>query len=107
MISAATFQNSDHVIISIWRPLFGPLEDWPLALMDYRSLDRTRDLVPSDNIYTHVIRETYNVLRNESHQWYFLDGQNVDEVFLFKTYDSYAAKGHARGMYDMPGPHSS
>jgi hypothetical protein len=73
------------------------LEDWPLALLDYRSLDTMRDLVPSDNIYTHVVCESYNVIWNESHRWYFLGQQQKDEVLMFKTFDTYAAKGHARG----------
>lgn len=84
-------------IITVWRPLFGPLEDWPLALLDYTSINKDRDLVASDNIYTHVIRETYNVLFNEQHKWYYLENQQPDEVLMFKTFDTYAAKGHARG----------
>lgn len=86
-----------YISFSVWRPLFGPLEDWPLALLDYRSLDPMRDLVPSDNIYSHVIRETYNVIHNDKHRWYFLDRQREDEVLLFKTFDTKATKSHARG----------
>lgn len=47
---------------SIWGLLFGPLQDWPLALMDYTSPDKARDLISLDNIYVHRIRESYNVL---------------------------------------------
>ncbi|KAF2261847.1 hypothetical protein CC78DRAFT_619041, partial [Lojkania enalia] len=83
-------------IVSIWRPLFGPVQDWPLALMDYRSLDVFRDLIASDNIYMHKIRENYNVLYNKRHRWYFLEDQQPYEVFVFRTFDTYAAKGHAR-----------
>ncbi|KAJ5940794.1 hypothetical protein N7516_000962 [Penicillium verrucosum] len=84
-------------VLSVWRPLFGPLRDWPLAMLDYRSLDKENDLVASDNIYTHAIRETYNVLYNESHKWYYLEDQRPDEVLIFKTFDSLATKGNARG----------
>ncbi|KAG4438248.1 hypothetical protein IFR05_006276 [Cadophora sp. M221] len=83
-------------IISVWRPLFGPLKDWPLGLLDYTSVDVQRDLVASDNIYTHVVRETYNVLHNANHSWYYLEDQQPDEVLIFKTFDTNATKGHAR-----------
>jgi hypothetical protein len=90
---------------STWKPLFGPLQDWPLALLDYTSLDNERDLIASDNVYTHVIRETYNVIHNEKHRWYYLENQQPDEVLLFKTFDSRATKGNARGTtttYEIP-----
>ncbi|KAF2252355.1 hypothetical protein BU26DRAFT_502835 [Trematosphaeria pertusa] len=83
-------------VISTWRPLFGPLQDWPLAMMDYRSLDVFRDLIASDNIYLHKIRENYNVLWNKSHKWYFLENHQPNEVLVFKTFDTYAGKGNAR-----------
>ncbi|KAK0744779.1 hypothetical protein B0T21DRAFT_407853 [Apiosordaria backusii] len=40
-------------LISAWRPLHGPLFDWPLAGLDTRSLNYYRDLVASDNVYPH------------------------------------------------------
>jgi hypothetical protein len=82
--------------ISLWKPLFGPLKDWPLALLDYTSINKDRDLVPSDNVYTHIILETYNVLFNEQHRWYYLEDQEPDEVLLFRSFDTLARKGHAR-----------
>ncbi|EUC45992.1 hypothetical protein COCMIDRAFT_25872 [Bipolaris oryzae ATCC 44560] len=83
-------------VVHIWRPLFGPLQDWPLALMDYTSLDKARDLISSDNIYVHRIRENYNVLWNKRHKWYFLEDQQPNEILVFKTFDTHATKGHAR-----------
>ncbi|RDW85280.1 hypothetical protein BP6252_02870 [Coleophoma cylindrospora] len=81
---------------NVWHPLFGPLQDWPLGLVDYKSIDKDSDLVASDNIYTHVIRETYNVLYNPKHKWYYLENQQPNEVLMFKTFDTHATKGFAR-----------
>jgi hypothetical protein len=64
--------------------------------MDYASLDKERDLICSDNIYVHRIRENYNVLWNEKHKWYFLEEHQPNEILVFKTFDTHAAKGHAR-----------
>ena len=86
---------------SVWRPLFGPLQDWPLGLCDYSSIDPQRDLVPSDNIYTHVVTETYNVYHHHSHRWYFLGDMKPNELLVFKSYDSMAAEANARGTLQM------
>ncbi|RYN16987.1 hypothetical protein AA0119_g11274 [Alternaria tenuissima] len=88
-------------VMHTWRPLFGPLEDWPLALMDYTSLNKAHDLIASDNIYVHRIRENYNVLWNKEHQWYFLENQQPHEILVFKTFDTHATKGHARRKYNL------
>ncbi|KAF8249054.1 hypothetical protein K440DRAFT_509597, partial [Wilcoxina mikolae CBS 423.85] len=77
-----------YQIVNVWRPLHGPLKDRPLALCDYNSLDLSRDLLPTDLVFPHYVGESYNLLYNESHKWYFVDGQNVDEVWLFKCADS-------------------
>jgi len=73
---------------SIWRPLFGPLKDWPLGVCDFRSVDVARDLIASDNILPHVVGETYNVLHNKRHQWYYLEEQMPNEILMFKSFDS-------------------
>ncbi|KAM0803107.1 hypothetical protein BDR22DRAFT_802241 [Usnea florida] len=83
-------------VLNVWRPLFGPLQDWPLALCDYPSIDPQRDLVPSDNIYTHIVTETYNVYHHNSHRWYFLGDMKPNELLVFKSYDSMAAEANAR-----------
>ncbi|OIW32922.1 hypothetical protein CONLIGDRAFT_695192 [Coniochaeta ligniaria NRRL 30616] len=83
-------------VLNVWRPLFGPLQDWPLALCDYGSIDPHADLIASDNIYTHLVTETYNVFHRPYHRWYYLRDMNPDEVLVFKTYDSKADGSNAR-----------
>lgn len=83
-------------VLNVWRPLFGPLQDWPLGLCDYSSIDPQRDLVPSDNIYTHLVTETYNVYHDNCHRWYFLGDMKPDELLVFKSFDTMAAEGNAR-----------
>ncbi len=83
---------------SAWRPLFGPLYDWPLAVLDATSLDCFRDLIASDNVYPHQVSETYNVFFHKDHRWHYLGGQLSSEMLLFKSYDSTTMDGVARGM---------
>lgn len=83
-------------VLNVWRPLFGPLQDWPLGLCDYSSINPQRDLVPSDNIYTHIVTETYNVYHDNAHRWYFLGDMKPNELLVFKSFDTMAAEGNAR-----------
>ena len=74
-------------IINLWRPIGRPAWDWPLALCDYRSIDRT-DLVPTTLRYPDREGETLSVRYNPNHKWYYLSNQTPDEVTLIKCYDS-------------------
>jgi hypothetical protein len=38
-------------VSSVWRPLKGPVRDWPLALCHPQSLEVDRDLEPCDLVY--------------------------------------------------------
>ncbi|KAK0646758.1 hypothetical protein B0T16DRAFT_414215 [Cercophora newfieldiana] len=75
-------------LISAWRPLIGPLYDWPLAVLDATSVDSHRDLVASDNVYPHQVSETYNVFYHPDHRWYYLSQHKPHEILLFKSFDS-------------------
>jgi hypothetical protein len=74
-------------IINIWRPLHGPLRDYPLAVADARSVSPD-DLVASDLVYRHRVGETYSVTYNPAHRWFYLSEMRPDEVLLVKCYDS-------------------
>jgi len=75
-----------HQIINIWRPIRKILKD-PLAVADAHSVPDS-DLVPVGLIYPDRKGETYTVKPNVKHQWYYLYGQDVDEVTFIKCYDS-------------------
>ena len=57
--------------------------------MDCRSVNKEKDLIASDVIYPHYVGESFNVFHNESHRWYYLSDHMPEEVFIFKSYDSY------------------
>ena len=75
-----------HQIINVWRPIRKILKD-PLALADAHSVPDS-DLVPVGLIYPDRKGETYTVRPNERHKWYYLYGQETDEVSLIKCFDS-------------------
>jgi len=74
-------------IVNLWRPMHHVAYDWPLALCDFNSVDRDRDLVPQTLKYPDRNGETYAVQWNEGHRWKHMRGMTPEEVVLIKWYD--------------------
>jgi hypothetical protein len=91
---AAALLRGRVQIINVWRPIRAPLLDAPLAVCDARSVS-PEDLVPSDLVYPHRVGETYQVLFNPEHRWFYAPAMQNDEALLIKCYDS-ALDGRAR-----------
>ena len=80
--------------INVWRPITGPVERTPLALIDAQSIAEA-DLVPVDLVYTDRVGEIYHGAYNPDHRWYYFPEMRADEAILIKGYDS-AEDGRAR-----------
>jgi len=79
-------------ILNIWRPLFSPLQDHPLALCDYRSTTDD-DYVATDLPSPHYEGELFYVKHNKNHRWWFLDSMTRDEALIIKCFDSDGGSG--------------
>lgn len=73
--------------VNVWRPIRGPLQDWPLALCDARSMQQS-DFVATDFIYPTRVGETYAVTHADRHRWFYFPDMRRDEALLIKCYDS-------------------
>jgi hypothetical protein len=51
--------------------------------------------VPSDLVFPHYVGESLNLYHHPDHKRYFVSGQQRDEVWMFKCFDS--KKGVAAG----------
>ncbi|KAG7098139.1 hypothetical protein E1B28_000109 [Marasmius oreades] len=80
--------KSRFQIINLWRPISNVALDWPLALCDFQSIDRKRDLVPTALIYPDREGETFGVKFSEEHRWKYKKGMTPEDVVLIKCYDS-------------------
>ncbi|KAI2628336.1 hypothetical protein GGS21DRAFT_492657 [Xylaria nigripes] len=90
-----------YQIINIWRPIKTIQKD-PLAVADARSVPDS-DLLAASILYPRGTRdESWTMLPNDAHQWYFKDAQRPDEVLLIKCFDSATTPGVARRA-----PHSA
>ncbi|KAI0012776.1 hypothetical protein F4779DRAFT_531752 [Xylariaceae sp. FL0662B] len=105
-----------YQIINVWRPIESPANDFPLAVIDWRTT-RPRDFVPVDLLYPkradsavdddprgkevrpeesgwystegyEVRGETLAIAPSESHKLYYEKDMTPDEVLLLKCYDS-------------------
>jgi hypothetical protein len=90
-------------IINVWRPIVGPLQQFPLALGDAASL-RVEDILATDLIYPDRIGEIYSIAYNPSQRWFYFPEMSRNEVVLPKTFDSDPARARfsAHGAFADP-----
>ncbi len=81
-------------IIQVWRPIRHPVETFPLAICDARSLS-SGNLVVSERRYPNRVGQTYAITYNSEHHWYWFPRMRRDEALVFKVYDS-MTDGRAR-----------
>lgn len=74
-------------IVNLWRPIGDTVQSSPLALCDSRSI-ALNDLVASDLVYPDKVGETYALVFNPRHRWYYFPRMTPDEYLLLKIYDS-------------------
>lgn len=88
---------------SAWKPLRGPVRDWPLALCDASTINAHEDLVACDRVFTDFCAETYQVHYSPQQQWYYLSDQMPNEILLFRAADSCSGlgPGESSDLYDL------
>jgi hypothetical protein len=81
-------------IVQVWRPIRHPVESFPLAICDARSI-AFDDFVVNERRYPNRVGQTYAITYNPKHHWYWLPRMRREEALVFKVYDS-AKDGRAR-----------
>ena len=98
------------VEVNVWRPIRGPLQTMPLAMLDARSLG-PGDLVACDLIYRDRVGEIYYAAHRPQHEWYYFPEMRREEALLLKCFDTdasvtqfgaHAAFRHPRTPADAP-----
>ncbi|KAM3079267.1 hypothetical protein ACMFMF_004191 [Clarireedia jacksonii] len=90
---AEEFGKRSFQIVNVWKPLEGPLRDYPMAYCDAKTLDPKNDLLAVDEVFPTVANEVYQVLYNPKHKWYYIPDQLDSEVAIFAGYDSRQGQG--------------
>lgn len=84
---AAELARGRFQILNVWRPLVDPVEDYPLALCDARSL-QAEDLISTERRAPNHIGEIQLAVHDPQQRWYYFSAMRPPEVLLFKTFDS-------------------
>jgi hypothetical protein len=74
-------------IIQVWRPIRHPVETYPLAMADARTLAPS-DMVISERRAPGRIGQTYAIKYNPAHKWYWFPRMRREEAYVFKVFDS-------------------
>jgi hypothetical protein len=91
-------------IIQVWRPIRHPVETFPLAICDARSVS-FEDFVIAERRYPTRVGQTYSVKYNPKHHWYWFPRMQRDEALVFKVYDSIKdgrARWTAHTAFNLP-----
>jgi hypothetical protein len=91
------------MVVNVWRPIRGPVEDSPIAVCDARTIDQS-DWVTSDLKYRDRTGEVYSITFNPNHRWYYFPRMQRAEAILLKCYDSSGdgARFTAHTAFDDP-----
>ncbi|KAF2446064.1 hypothetical protein P171DRAFT_483444 [Karstenula rhodostoma CBS 690.94] len=76
-----------YKIVNVWKPLFGPLLDWPLVFCRLSSTEPD-DIEVMDNVFPNVIEESINIHYSTQQDWCYLDRQMDTEAIIFQGGDS-------------------
>jgi hypothetical protein len=74
-------------IIQVWRPIRHPVETFPLAICDARSVS-FEDFLISERLYPDRKGQTYACTYNPNHNWYWFPRMRREEALVFKVFDS-------------------
>jgi len=74
-------------IVQVWRPIGYPVETFPLAICDARSV-AFNDFIISERIYQDRKGQTYACGYHPNHHWYWFPRMRREEALVFKVYDS-------------------
>ena len=81
-------------IVQMWRPIRHPVESFPLAICDARSISPS-DFLVSERRYPNRIGQTYAITYNPEHRWYSLPRMRPGRRWCSRCSNS-AKDGRAR-----------
>jgi len=74
-------------IVQCWRPIRLPVESWPLAIADSRTLAE-KSMVVTERRYQNRVGQTMAITWDPNHRWYWFPHMRRDEALVFKVFDS-------------------
>lgn len=78
-------------MLSVWKPLNGPVRDWPLALCDISSIDASKDLEETDFVYQNHVEEDSQMYHRSHHKWYYQNEMTPSQAYVFRQHEANSA----------------
>ena len=91
---AESLLKGRFAIIQVWRAINQPILANPLAVADAQSV-AMEDFLVAERRYPGRVGQTYRLMHNPNHRWYYFPRMRRDEALVFKVYDS-VKDGRAR-----------
>ncbi len=103
--AAQAIAANRFMIVNVWRPINGPIEQKPLAVCDVSTMV-VEDFVPADIKFpTGRTGEVLSVKHRPTHRWLYFSNMDTDEALVFRTFDprrSGADRYGAHAAFDDP-----
>ncbi|KAL1302193.1 hypothetical protein AAFC00_002623 [Neodothiora populina] len=80
--------NGHLQCVNVWKPIIGPVRDWPLAMCDPRTVVPKEDHEPCDLVYPDYVVENLQLYFRPTHRWVYLSDQQVSEAWVFVQSDT-------------------
>jgi hypothetical protein len=80
--------------VNVWRPFNSPVEEYPLAICDGRTV-APRHLVAADLRFVDRVSEFQFLKHSAKQRWWYFPRMSTDEVLILKGWDSGSSSGAA------------
>lgn len=102
-IEAEPLLQNRFSIVNVWRSITSSVQSSPLAVCDAQTI-APADLVVRELVYHDRIGETYAIIYNSAHQWFYFPQMRQNEALLIKCFDSATnqARFTAHSAFDDP-----
>jgi hypothetical protein len=75
--------------VNFWRPITGPVQDWPLALCSATSIrEPSKQLEPCDLVYPDYVVENRQVYHDNGYDWFYASEMMPNEAWVFLQSDT-------------------
>ncbi|GKZ25984.1 hypothetical protein AbraIFM66951_001983 [Aspergillus brasiliensis] len=81
---------SRFIVVNFWKPIRGPVYDFPITVCDRRTVNYASQTTAMDIVARDYVNENTRIYFDENHKWYYWHGLQADEVVAFVQADSQA-----------------
>ncbi|GAQ39216.1 hypothetical protein AtubIFM56815_007665 [Aspergillus tubingensis] len=81
---------SRFIVVNLWKPIRGPVYDFPITVCDRRTVDYASQTTAMDIVARDYVNENTRIYYDEKHKWYYWHGLQANEVIAFVQADSRA-----------------